>query len=153
MVRPDERNRIAVANRCVLARDGAHTVLIDTGYGGKYGPLDRKFYAMEPGEPLLADLARLGVAPEHIDTVVFSHLHFDHVGGATRHDDQGQLTLTFPQARHVVGRWEWHDATCAGEELHTAYAREGILPLALARLTLIGAQETRNGITIVGGPI
>ena len=52
-VRPDEKNRVRVANHCVLARDGQHTVLLDTGYGGKYGPLDRKFYDMEAGEPLV----------------------------------------------------------------------------------------------------
>ncbi len=134
VAQPDQRNRILCANRCVLARDGTHTVLIDTGYGGKYGPLDRRFYAMEPGEPLVASLVSLGVTPDEIDTVVFSHLHFDHVGGATRHDQHAQLVLTFPQARHVVGRWEWHDATRGGEELQTAYARDGILPLADAHL-------------------
>ena len=61
---PDETNRIQCANNCVLARDGRHTVLIDTGYGGKFAPLDRKFYNMQEGEPLVAGLAELGVAPE-----------------------------------------------------------------------------------------
>ena len=32
----DERNRIRAATNCVLARDGDHTLLIDTGYGGKF---------------------------------------------------------------------------------------------------------------------
>ena len=68
MVAPDADNRIACANNCVLARDGRHTVLIDTGYGGKFSPLDRKFYVMEPGEPLLESLRALGVAPDEIDT-------------------------------------------------------------------------------------
>jgi len=146
VAKPDERNRILCANRCILARDGTHSVLIDTGYGGKYGPLDRKFYSMEAGEPLLTSLARLQVAADEIDMVVFSHLHFDHVGGATRHDEHSRLALTFPRARHVVGRWEWQDATRGDEELQTAYARDNILPLADA-----GVDRIDDGDEIVPG--
>lgn len=108
---PDKLNRIKCANNCVLARDGSHTVLIDTGYGGKFAPLDRRFYTMEEGSPLLDGLAELGVAPEEIDTVVFSHLHFDHVCGATRLDSDGKRVPIFTRARHIVGRTEWEDAT------------------------------------------
>ena len=127
---PDADNRIACANHCILARDGRQTVLIDTGYGGKYAPLDRRFYQMQDGEPLLESLNALQVAPEDIDTVVFSHLHFDHVGGATRFDAQQRRIPTFPRARHFVGSWEWEDAmVTAAPELDTAYPREEILPL------------------------
>ncbi len=113
IVTPDDLNRVPCANRCVLARDGTHTVLIDTGYGGKHPRLDRRFYEMEDGEPLLRSLAALGIAVDQVDTVVLSHLHFDHVCGATRFDHGGQRVLTFPRARHVVGRIEWLDATSA----------------------------------------
>ena len=125
----DDENRIRVANHCVLARDGKHTVLIDTGYGGKYDKLDRKFYSMEPGEPLVQSLRTLGIEPEEIDTVVLSHLHFDHVGGATQTGPGGELTLTFPNARHFVGRQEWEDATSQKAELRKAYPLKEIIPL------------------------
>jgi len=146
VVPPDDQNRVPCANRCLLARDGRHTVLIDTGYGGKFSPLDRKFYEMEEGEPLLASLARLDTSPEEIDTVVFSHLHFDHVCGATRRGERGELQLTFPAARHVVGRLEWHDAISGAVELATAYRREEIVPLAGARL-----DQVDDGDEIVPG--
>jgi glyoxylase-like metal-dependent hydrolase (beta-lactamase superfamily II) len=134
---PDQLNRIRCANNCVLARDGRHTVLIDTGYGGKFGPLERRFYNMEPGEPLVAGLAELGVAPEDIDTVVFSHLHFDHVCGATRLDAAGRPVPIFAKARHLVGRWEWEDATNQDPELKTAYPIDDILPLVDADLVAV----------------
>jgi glyoxylase-like metal-dependent hydrolase (beta-lactamase superfamily II) len=125
----DEQNRVRCANNCVLARDGTHTVLIDTGYGGNYSALDRRFYSMEEGEPLAASLALLGVALEDVDTVVFSHLHFDHVGGASRIGQNGNMTVTFPNARNVVGRIEWEDATGRSAELQTAYTPEHLEPL------------------------
>jgi glyoxylase-like metal-dependent hydrolase (beta-lactamase superfamily II) len=131
---PDEQNRIPVANRCVLARDGRHTVLIDTGYGGKHDPLDRKFYQLDPGEPLLVSLERMGVSPNQVDVVVLSHLHFDHAGGATRRNRAGELVPTFPHARHLVCGLEWEDALAQTPELKTAYPIDNLLPLRTAGL-------------------
>ena len=106
VVEPDKLNRVPLANNCVLARDGQQTVLIDTGYGGRFEPLDRKFYDLEAGTPLLKSLDQFGVSAEDVDTVVFSHLHFDHVCGALAKEGD-RLIPTFPKARHVVGRCEW----------------------------------------------
>jgi glyoxylase-like metal-dependent hydrolase (beta-lactamase superfamily II) len=133
---PDDLNRIECANNCVLARDGRHTVLVDTGYGGKFSPLDRRFYQMEEGEPLLASLAELGVEPDEIDTVALSHLHFDHVCGATRLSG-GRRVPAFPRARHLVGRLEWEDATAGSPELESAYPLADILPLYEAGLMMV----------------
>lgn len=126
---PDAQNRLPCACNCFLLRDGRHTALIDAGYGGKHAPLDRKFYDLQAGEPLLAGLADLGVAPHEIDTVLVSHLHWDHVGGLTRRQ-AGALELVFPQARHVVGSWEWEDAHSGAEELAGSYPPENFAPLA-----------------------
>ena len=126
----DENNRVRLRNNCLLARDGRHTVLVDTGYGGKYGPLDRRFYEMDEGNPVLDSLARLGVSPDDVDTVVLSHLHFDHAGGCTHYADGRRLVPTFARARHVIGRLEWEDATSRAAELETAYPIENLTPLA-----------------------
>lgn len=126
----DERNRIRMATNCLLARDGRHTVLIDTGYGGKLSDREREIFAAQPGEPLLESLAAIQVTPEEIDTVVLSHLHFDHVGGGTRRDGHGHVTLTFPQARYVVQAGEWRDAMSGRPELFGSYPRENLTPLA-----------------------
>ena len=138
----DENNRVRLRNNCLLARDGRHTVLVDTGYGGKYGPLDRRFYEMDEGNPVLDSLARLGVSPDDVDTVVLSHLHFDHAGGCTHYADGRRLVPTFARARHVVGRLEWEDATSRAAELETAYPIENLTPLADA-----GAVELIEGGT------
>lgn len=126
---PDESNRIRVACHCVLARNGRQTVLVDTGYGSKYGPLDRKFYGMEPGDPLLESLATVGLAADDIDIVLMSHLHFDHAGGGTRWDLQRRLVPTFPRAKYFIGRMEWEDATSDRPELRTAYWTDNLAPL------------------------
>ena len=144
----DADNRVLCGNHCVLARDGRHTVLVDAGCGTKFDPLKRKFYSLEEGDPLLDDLARLGVSPDEIDTLVFTHLHFDHVGGATRRDGR-RLVPTFPNARYLVSRAEWEDATSGGPELQTAYSRDNLWPLAdSGRLVLLdGDAPLLPGVT------
>ncbi len=84
---PDELNRIPLAIHCVLARNDRQTILIDTGFGGKLSRLDRNAHAAQDGDPLVESLAALNLGPNDIDMVVFSHLHWDHSGGATRFDE------------------------------------------------------------------
>jgi glyoxylase-like metal-dependent hydrolase (beta-lactamase superfamily II) len=89
---------------------------------------------MQSGNPLLESLAALDVAPEQIDLVVLSHLHFDHAGGATHYDERRQFVPAFPRARHIVGRIEWQDAVLQAPELQAAYPIENLAPLAEASL-------------------
>lgn len=125
----DERNRITLQTNCVLARDGTHTVLIDTGYGGKESEKFIEIHAMEQGAPLLDNLHALGVAPESIDFVVFSHLHFDHAGGGVVQDECNALVPAFPNATYVAQRLEWQSATSDAPELAGNYPPENLLPL------------------------
>lgn len=129
----DSHNRTLVETHCIVARDGQHVVLIDTGYGGKYAPLDRKVYDLEPREPIVEELARLGIAPEDVTHVLFSHLHFDHAGGATRWNEARDIVPTFPRARHWVQRAEWEDAVSNAAEIRAAYPVQNFLPLADAQ--------------------
>ncbi|MBX7071942.1 MAG: MBL fold metallo-hydrolase [Pirellulales bacterium] len=152
---PDALNRLPCACNCLLLRDGHRTVLIDTGYGGKASPLDRKFYAMTAGNPLMASLQAVDVDPADIDTVLLTHLHWDHAGGASHRDESGRVAPSFPQARHVIGRLEWEDANSAADELGGAYSQENLAPLRdQVELALIEDQdEIVAGLTahVTGG--
>jgi glyoxylase-like metal-dependent hydrolase (beta-lactamase superfamily II) len=56
-----------------LVRTPEHNVVIDTGIGG--GALPELPIGSFPDR-----LRAAGVAPQDVDTVIFTHLHFDHVG-------------------------------------------------------------------------
>jgi glyoxylase-like metal-dependent hydrolase (beta-lactamase superfamily II) len=58
-----------------VIRTGDRTVLVDLGLG------PRTFLGITGGG-FLDDLARLGVGPEEVTDVVFTHLHLDHIGWA-----------------------------------------------------------------------
>src|SRR5512138_2775512 len=109
---PDERNRIPLACRCLVMRDNGRIILFETGIGAFFEPALRERYGVvEDRHVLLESLAAAGIRPDHVDVVVFSHLHFDHAGGALAKWDAGQPARhVFPRATFVVGAEAWQRA-------------------------------------------
>ena len=108
VVAADDRNRIALAMRPLLVR-GVRTMLIDAGVGDKEDAKFSDIYALDRAKHLDHALAEAGVAPEHIDIVLATHLHFDHAGGFTVRDAAGRAASPLPEgpvcraARRVGG--------------------------------------------------
>jgi len=99
----DEQNRIAMAARALLIRGGGHVIVVDAGCGHKMGEKLESIYALDHSTYTLAsELDRHGVHPDDVDTFIYTHLHFDHAGGSTRHDASGRAIPVFPNARHYV---------------------------------------------------
>ena len=111
-IAPDDRNRIPLACRCLLVKDASRTILFETGIGAFFEPMMRERYGVvEPHHVLLDSLRSIGIAPEDVDVIVFSHLHFDHAGGALAvWSDGAPLELVFPRATYVVGVEAWQRA-------------------------------------------
>jgi glyoxylase-like metal-dependent hydrolase (beta-lactamase superfamily II) len=78
-----------------LVRGGGRTVLVDCGLG----PIVRGDFH---GGRLLESLAALGVRPADVTDLVFTHLHFDHVGWATQKGE-----IVFPNAVPRCDRRDW----------------------------------------------
>jgi glyoxylase-like metal-dependent hydrolase (beta-lactamase superfamily II) len=56
----------------------------------------------------LEDLDSMGIHRQDVDTVMCTHLHFDHVGWNTYRDPvTGEYQPTFPNARYLFGRTEY----------------------------------------------
>ncbi len=143
----DANNRIPVAIRFVLARNEQHTVLIDVGQGDKLAPLDRSAHALEPSLTMPQLLAPHGVQPSDVDAVVFSHLHWDHAGGATTFDAARRLLPTFPNARYFINRLEWEDAVSQAPELAGSYTAANFVSIEpFGQLILTG-----NDVEILPG--
>src|ERR1051325_4021665 len=54
----------------------------------------------------LKSMADAGWSRESVDAVVCTHLHVDHVGWNTMHQD-GKWVPTFPNARYLIGKMEY----------------------------------------------
>ena len=62
------------------------------------------------------------VYPFAISTyVILTHLHFDHCGGSTRLDRDGNIIPSFPNARYLVQRTAWEEAFNPNERAIPVY--------------------------------
>ena len=146
-MQPDELNRLSSGLNSVLVRDGKKTVLIETGIGNKIGDRMKKIYV--PEEKLLNSLHEAGVAPEEIDVVINTHLHFDHCGWNTVYRN-GRAVPTFPNAKYYVQRGEWEYAQRATERDRVSYISDNYNPLVESgQMELIGgARELLPGVSV-----
>jgi len=147
-IEPDERHRIPLACRAFLIEDQlqGHRILLEAGIGVFFDPALRDRYGVaEPGHQLLASLERIGVAPESIDTVVLSHLHFDHTGGLlTPWRADRPHEPVFPEARLLVSQQAWERAHAPHLRDRASFAPEVLALLEQARsagrLSLVAEQ-------------
>jgi glyoxylase-like metal-dependent hydrolase (beta-lactamase superfamily II) len=131
----------------ILVNTGDKLVLIDAGCGAD------KF--QKTTGRLLGNLAAAGYAPSDIDTILFTHFHFDHLWGISDHDN---ASLLFPSAEFVATETEFAfwSAPDLADKLPPAQqprVTQANLKLAHPRLRLIKAEaEVVPGVTTFGTP-
>ncbi len=154
-VEVDEANRIPLAMTCFLVESGDRRILVETGSGviDKYDDRERAFFRL--GDYWILDsLQAAGVERESIDTVILTHLHFDHAGGGTLPDGRGGCVPTFPNARYVVQRGEWDDAVNGHFVMNGTYRSENLAPLERAEVLswVDGETEIVPGVSVTPMP-
>jgi glyoxylase-like metal-dependent hydrolase (beta-lactamase superfamily II) len=115
----------------VVESDGLR-ILVDTCTGNaKDRPLIPEFDHQH--RPFLQNLTAAGFAPDTIDIVVCTHLHFDHVGWNTRLVD-GNWIPTFPRAHYVFGTGDIDCWAHSEDPLHAAAFADSVQPVIDAGL-------------------
>ncbi len=144
-VTADEKNYVTTGlNSLVIRMDGPRTgkqtVLVETGMGNKLSDRMIKFYG-QPAQ-LLGNLAAAGIAPEDVDIVINSHLHFDHCGWNTSRDKSGRIVPTFPRAKYYAPEGEWQYARHPSERDAISFISENYDPLVESgQMTLLKGGE------------
>ncbi|MDX1674133.1 MAG: MBL fold metallo-hydrolase, partial [Longimicrobiales bacterium] len=139
-IEADDRNRIPLALRCLLLETPDALVLIDTGIGDKEDEKFVEIYGVEnDGSPTRLEdgIRAAGHAPEDVDIVLGTHLHFDHAGGNTRldpDDPEGPPRPAFPGARYVVQERELAFAHRDNERIRASYMPKNFDPVSDAGL-------------------
>jgi glyoxylase-like metal-dependent hydrolase (beta-lactamase superfamily II) len=121
---PDERNRLSLATRALVAVTRRSAVLFEAGIGAYLDPkLADRYGVTERDHRLLHSLAERGIAPEAVTQVILSHLHFDHAGGLLTAWQAGRPPeLLFPRAQFYVSAAAWERATHPIERDQSSFA-------------------------------
>jgi glyoxylase-like metal-dependent hydrolase (beta-lactamase superfamily II) len=130
----DEDGNLRLSVHALVVESAGRRIVVDTCVGnGKprpfpgWGDLQTAF---------LDDLAAAGFPPESIDTVLCTHLHFDHVGWNTR-EAGGAWVPTFPNARYLLGATElahWQQADDPMAITGTSSMQDSVQPILDAGL-------------------
>jgi len=151
----DEQGNIVTAQLIVHIAIGDRSIVIDPAFDDPGTAWDRHFAGRWAGvrrtPGLAAALDVLGIAPDGVTDVIFTHAHDDHFVGALYEAD-GALRPRFPNARHLIGRADW-DGNPRREGSDDDLARRlGALD-ALGLLAPIAGEFTVGpGVTILPAP-
>jgi len=121
----DDQNRILLAMRTLVIQGEGKTILVDAGIGTKFDEKYSRIYDIDHSDyDLLRSLKAKGISREDITDVLITHLHFDHIGGATYMDENQQLQLTFPNATFHVQGEQWHWANNPAEKDRASFIKD-----------------------------
>ena len=121
----DGRYQMSIQTLAVEAQ--GRRIVVDTCVGNaKERPLSPEFDNQDG--PFIANLTAAGFDPDRVDTVICTHLHFDHVGWKTRLVD-GKWIPTFPLARYLFGAADIDYWSRSTDPLHSGAFVDSVQPL------------------------
>lgn len=125
----DENNLCNFAMRCLLIVDGDRKILIDSGVGDKQDDKYLGHFYLNGDDSLEKSLAKLGYTSDDITDNVLTHLHFDHVGGSVKYNENKELVPTFKNATYWVSKAQWEWATKPNVREKASFLSENIIPM------------------------
>jgi len=140
----DENNMCTWAMRCLLIENNDRLILIDTGIGDKQSPKFFSYYYLHGQQNLMQSIQDAGFTADQVTDVFFTHLHFDHCGGAVKYklENENEFELTFKNARHWSNEKQWNWALYPNAREKASFLKENILPLqAAGQLYFIGDEN------------
>ena len=146
----DEKNRIDMATRCMLIEVDDRKILVDTGFGEGRVEKFRKIYGFRGSENYLDDvLGEHSLSRDQITDVILTHLHFDHVGGATQGKDDIPYPA-FPNATYYIQQRQLDHARSRFERDKASYFTSDFEPLIEAGVVELvnGAWELLPGLSM-----
>ncbi|MDB2321568.1 MBL fold metallo-hydrolase [Flavobacteriaceae bacterium] len=124
----DQNNLIDIAARCLLIEDGKRLILIDSGMGNKQSEKFFSYYSLWGEDTLERSIKKVGFSLEDVTDVFFTHLHFDHCGGAIKRSGSG-FEPVFKNAIYWTNKKHWDWAISPNKREVASFLKENLLPI------------------------
>ena len=146
----DNDNRVLLSCNLLLIESPDGVVLVETGMGSRWTDKEKERYELKSLINHEHALESVGMKNDDVNAVLISHLHFDHVGGATI-SREGKILPTYPRATYFAQKGEWEAAYTTNPRARGSYRRDDFEPLEeLGVLELLdGDKEILPGIKAV----
>lgn len=102
LIKADSSHRIPLCARVLVLQGPEGLAIVDCGNGDKWSEKQRGIFDIQSATkiPLRA------IYPD-VGHVILTHLHFDHAGGVSYLNEQGETALSFPNATHYLQTANW----------------------------------------------
>jgi glyoxylase-like metal-dependent hydrolase (beta-lactamase superfamily II) len=126
----DSKNLIDITARCLLIEDGERLILIDTGMGNKQSDKFFSYYSLWGNDTLEGSLKKAGFSVDDVTDVFFTHLHFDHCGGAIKRGSfSSGFEPVFKNAVFWTNEKHWNWALSPNKREGASFLKENLLPI------------------------
>lgn len=125
----DENNMLACTLRNLLVEEDDRVIIFDTGMGNKQSEKFQQNFYRTHNERITLSLQQAGYMPQQVTDVVFTHLHFDHCGGAFIKNVDEKVVPLFPNARYWCSRQQWEWARNPNPREKASYLDENLDPI------------------------
>jgi len=125
----NEKNLCNICMRCLLIQTEDKLILIDAGLGNTMDESLLKYYFLNGNDTLNGSLNKHGFNVNDITDVIFTHLHFDHCGGAVTKNNDNTYELTFPNAKYWISEQHWNSVKNPNRREKPSFLKNNIEPL------------------------
>jgi len=142
----DEQNRILLATRSLLIKDGARTFLVDVGCGDKWSEKEKSIYAVEN-----FPVKDWGFNTQSVTDVILTHMHFDHGGGISKWKDseRKEIEPCYPKATHYIQADNMIAAKSPNIREKASYLKENYAALEMVKVKVTkGSEQIYPGIWV-----
>lgn len=144
----NDKNQIELRTDPILIQGNGRTMLIESGIGeGKLSDKQKRNYGVHSESKIKESLQELGLTLEDIDSVLMTHLHFDHACGLTEYRE-GKLVSVFERAKIIVNDIEWNEMRHPNIRSKNTYWEENWLPIQEQVLVYTDEFEVAPGVTM-----
>jgi glyoxylase-like metal-dependent hydrolase (beta-lactamase superfamily II) len=145
----DKNNMCSWAMRCLLVEFDDKKILIDTGIGNKQNEKFFQHFYLHGDNSLINSLNQINIHPDEITHVFFTHLHFDHCGGAVVKKND-ELNILFKNAIHLTNKTHWELANNPNKRERASFLKENFTILReKGKLKFIKEGPLFNNINVV----